>query len=419
MKINERVSPKRLAEIIARAEVCDDSVLTDYRDIESIARELQQYRAAAEPVAWVMKDDLADTDIISTPAYLSFSDAVTKTVGKLIPLYTAPQVTSVHPAKNLELAGWQFKSVNGDWLGLIGEHGKNQAVREGCVVREVFAMADGINDREQVRREHAAWSESTFGNVGPIGPLKHLSKEALEAASEPDDLSEWADMQFLLWDAQRRAGITDEQITQAMVEKLAVNKQREWPEPKDGEPRLHIAAPAVQAEQLSGNTEHVSQPVLPEHSPCVDAPDHIWLQTAGEWPASGEFSELTWSCDNQHPDDTLYVRADLVGNSSGYLQGYKDGCEWSALMAEANHPQTGDWLFDDPIELAKAIRKGPDMLPVEPGNSPAIPDGWQLVPKEATPEMLNASWVSHGVYHPSAYRTMLAAAPAAPKQEAE
>lgn len=126
------------------------------------------------------------------------------------------------------------------------------------------------------------------------------------------------------------------------------------------------AAPAVQAEQLSGNTEQVSQPVLPENSPCVDAPNHIWLQTAGDWPASGEFSELTWSCDNQYPDDTLYVRADLVGSS------------------------------------------------------PVIPDGWQLVPKEATPEMLNASWVSHGVYHPSAYRTMLAAAPAAPaapKQE--
>nr|EKU3701457.1 DUF550 domain-containing protein [Citrobacter freundii] len=47
-------------------------------------------------------------------------------------------------------------------------------------------------------------------------------------------------MQFLLWDAQRRAGISDEQITRAMVEKLAVNKLRQWPEPKDGEPRLHI-----------------------------------------------------------------------------------------------------------------------------------------------------------------------------------
>ncbi|POT69798.1 DUF550 domain-containing protein [Klebsiella michiganensis] len=94
--------------------------------------------------------------------------------------------------------------------------------------------------RIQVRREHAEWSHATFGNVGPAGPLKHLSIEALEAAAEPNDHSEWADMQFLLWDAQRRAGITDEQITQAMIDKLAVNKQREWPEPKDGEPRLHI-----------------------------------------------------------------------------------------------------------------------------------------------------------------------------------
>ena len=94
--------------------------------------------------------------------------------------------------------------------------------------------------RDYVRREHAEWSQSTFGDVGPIGPLKHLSKEALEAASEPGDLSEWADMQFLLWDAQRRAGFTDKQITEAMFEKLAVNKARTWPEPKDGEPRLHI-----------------------------------------------------------------------------------------------------------------------------------------------------------------------------------
>ncbi|HBS7094990.1 TPA: DUF550 domain-containing protein [Klebsiella pneumoniae] len=94
--------------------------------------------------------------------------------------------------------------------------------------------------RNQVRREHAEWSKATFGNVGPVGPLNHLSKEALEAAAEPGDLSEWADMQFLLWDAQHRAGITDEQITQAMIDKLTVNKQRSWPEPKDGEPRLHI-----------------------------------------------------------------------------------------------------------------------------------------------------------------------------------
>ena len=49
-----------------------------------------------------------------------------------------------------------------------------------------------------------------------------------------------------------------------------------------------------------------------------------------------------------------------------YLQGHKDGLEWVAQLAEANHPETGDWLYDDPIELAKAIRKGPDMPPAQP-----------------------------------------------------
>ncbi|MCH6998009.1 DUF551 domain-containing protein [Escherichia coli] len=58
-----------------------------------------------------------------------------------------------------------------------------------------------------------------------------------------------------------------------------------------------------------------------------------------------------------------------------YLQGQKDGLEWAAQLAEANHPQTGDWLYDDPVELAKAIRKGPDM-PEAAGNYPVTPDGW-------------------------------------------
>ncbi len=107
-------------------------------------------------------------------------------------------------------------------------------------INKLYTAPQPVSERDQVRREHATWSQATFGDVGPVGPLKHLSKEALEAAAEPGDLSEWADMQFLLWDAQRRAGISDEQITQAMVKKLVVNKQREWPDPKDGEPRLHI-----------------------------------------------------------------------------------------------------------------------------------------------------------------------------------
>nr|WP_227649852.1 hypothetical protein [Klebsiella pneumoniae] len=61
-----------------------------------------------------------------------------------------------------------------------------------------------------------------------------------------------------------------------------------------------------------------------------------------------------------------------------YLQGHKDGLEWAAQLAEANHHETGDWLYDDPIELAKAIRKGPDMPPAQPAaDSEPVAWTWQ------------------------------------------
>ena len=46
-------------------------------------------------------------------------------------------------------------------------------------VEPLYRHAQTASEREQVRQEHAEWSQATFGNVGPVGPLKHLSKEAL------------------------------------------------------------------------------------------------------------------------------------------------------------------------------------------------------------------------------------------------
>ncbi|EKC7217653.1 DUF550 domain-containing protein [Salmonella enterica] len=160
---------------------------------------------------------------------------------------------------------------------------------DGSEIRELARIALELLEREQVRREHAAWSQATFGDVGPVGPLKHLSKEALEAAADPSDSHEWADMQFLLWDAQRRMGISDQFILRAMIEKLAINKSRKWPEPKDGEPRQHIKEQpalvvpeekydddgnttsefdhgwnACRAAMLQANQRDLSQPVEPQ-----------------------------------------------------------------------------------------------------------------------------------------------------------
>ena len=89
------------------------------------------------------------------------------------------------------------------------------------------------------------------------------------------------------------------------------------------------------------------------------------------------------------------LQAEPVSNSDelplDYLQGHKDGLEWAAQLAEANHPQTGDWLYDDPIELARAIRKGPDMPTSQAGNSPVAQDGWIPV-SERMPEVEGRYW---------------------------
>ena len=227
--------------------VCDSEV------IEEMARQLLA-SMEQEPVSYTCSDALDDV-YCGSAAMMGPAGAVGE-----VPLYAAPQLPQ--PAV-LSVSEGVLKSLLPDveksefWFehngkiffeGVRFNNAVFEAYRAAMLQAEPVSNSDEL--REKVRREHAEWSQATFGDVGPVGPLKHLSKEALEAAAEPRDLSEWADMQFLLWDAQRRAGISDGEITAAMEEKLKVNMARQWPEPKDGEPRLHIkAAPQQEVTQ--------------------------------------------------------------------------------------------------------------------------------------------------------------------------
>ncbi|HIB8391865.1 TPA: DUF551 domain-containing protein [Escherichia coli] len=79
---------------------------------------------------------------------------------------------------------------------------------------------------------------------------------------------------------------------------------------------VRAMAAELQKRREADSAEPVSQTYkFPVNTPCQDAPAHIWLQTAGVWPENGELSELTWCSHNQHHDDTLYVRADLVNGN--------------------------------------------------------------------------------------------------------
>lgn len=188
----------------------------------------------------------------------------------------------------------------------------------------LYRHAQPVPERERIRREHAEWSNATFGDVGPVGPLKHLSKEALEAAADPSDPLEWADMQFLLWDAQRRMGISDEFITRAMVEKLAINKARQWPEPKDGEPRLHIK----------------EQPVLVATGATYSRFEDFWSSCKHPFAQDDELKDISWVIWNA-------CRAAMLQSK------YRD-------LSQPVDPQISEY----------------EKIMLRAGNSPVIPDGW-------------------------------------------
>ncbi|MCF0046693.1 DUF550 domain-containing protein [Enterobacter hormaechei] len=184
--------------------------------------------------------DMANQGVESIPVW----SVITDLERNIAPLFTAPPAPISVPAAMEMDDDFDSSFEHGK---AVGWNAYRAAMLQGA---EPVTTANKLPEetgsslqlRNLIRQRHADWSQATFGDVGPVGPLKHLSKEALEAAEKPDDLSEWADMQFLLWDAQRRAGISDGEITAALEEKLKVNMARQWPEPKDGEPRLHIKA---------------------------------------------------------------------------------------------------------------------------------------------------------------------------------
>ncbi|HDI9873896.1 TPA: DUF551 domain-containing protein [Escherichia coli] len=156
--------------------------------------------------------------------------------------------------------------------------------------------------------------------------------------------------------------LTDEYVSNATLIRLIL-----WADQHNSH-YVVAALRELQERRKADSAEPVSQTYkLPVNTPCQDAPAHIWLQTAGVWPEDGELSELTWCSHNQHHDDTLYVRADLVnGNYPATPDGWiscsermpemgKRQCYVLAADFKNNYPPNipntqvgvyGDWFND-------------------------------------------------------------------------
>lgn len=134
--------------------------------------------------------------------------------------------------------------------------------------------------------DHREWSDTTLGTPaerGPIGALKHLQKEAVEAegaartlkeqAAQPwwadsvesdsaianakenyiarltsDFRSELADCLLLLLDANRRAGFSILEMVEAAQAKMIVNRTRTYPKPTSDVPSEHVREPELGGE---------------------------------------------------------------------------------------------------------------------------------------------------------------------------
>ena len=116
------------------------------------------------------------------------------------------------------------KEVPGGEVGEVGNDQSDTSIDEFC-------------------RQQSAWSQSVFGTDaerGPIGALKHLAKEAVEAQEKPGDIMEYVDCLFLTIDAARRAGFSWPTLLSAAWDKLEINRKREWGKPTSDEPVEHV-----------------------------------------------------------------------------------------------------------------------------------------------------------------------------------
>lgn len=106
----------------------------------------------------------------------------------------------------------------------------------------IVELGDRLSD---LVTDQACWSQAAFGDDsvrGPIGPLKHLKKEADEAIANPSSVEEYADCFILVLDASRRAGFKVMELIAAAQRKMEKNKAREWPKCQDvDEPVEHVA----------------------------------------------------------------------------------------------------------------------------------------------------------------------------------
>ncbi|HCQ0322322.1 TPA: DUF551 domain-containing protein [Escherichia coli] len=356
---------EQLIEMIKR----NITVMDRYPDLVTAQMDLEVYKIAlasleADPVKRVNSDQMRRV-CLEANRHLDKYDAMAKEVNKLLGRIAtpAPVVPEEATPENVEMLS-----------GYVSTYKLTDSERD--IAAEIWnacraAMLQSGNFRENKNSSTNNFREiaetSTNYPAIPSEVLSAILKVARIRADFDDFDGDRRGIGDCLDEAEQELIVTiNKYASQLAAEPIATNDVREQqtavppvPEIQDDVAqaieklkrklvecnRYNYCADAVKGVEYACHAAMLqgSQPVsqtykFPVNTPCQDAPAHIWLQTAGVWPEDGELSELTWCSHNQHHDDTLYVRADLVNGNS---QVTPDG--W--ISCSERMPAQDDWIL--------------------------------------------------------------------------
>ncbi|EAT2484603.1 DUF551 domain-containing protein [Escherichia coli] len=367
---------EQLIEMIKR----NITVMDRYPDLVTAQMDLEVYKIAlasleAEPVAYIFKHPAGKL-------FWALTDESNKEQADVIPVYAAAPA-SVVPDNASEPLAYAYKELTPEimrgHIAVFERYGI--APNDSTTTIQALRIAlDGIERSDAMLqsgnfRENKNSSTNNFREIAetstnyPVIPSEVLSailKVAKIRADFDDFDGDRRGIDDCLDEAEQELIVTiNKYASQLAAEPIATNDVREQtavpPVPVIQADvaqaieklkrklvecnRYNYCADAVKGVEYACHAAMLqgSQPVsqtykFPVNTPCQDAPAHIWLQTAGVWPEDGELSELTWCSHNQHHDDTLYVRADLVNGNS---QVTPDG--W--ISCSERMPAQDDWIL--------------------------------------------------------------------------
>ncbi|POL50542.1 hypothetical protein C3F23_22690 [Escherichia coli] len=415
---------EQLIEMIKR----NITVMDRYPDLVTAQMDLEVYKIAlasleAEPVAYIFKHPAGKL-------FWALTDESNKEQADVIPVYAAAPA-SVVPDNASEPLAYAYKELTPEimrgHIAVFERYGI--APNDSTTTIQALRIAlDGIERSDAMLqsgnfRENKNSSTNNFREIAetstnyPVIPSEVLSailKVAKIRADFDDFDGDRRGIDDCLDEAEQELIVTiNKYASQLAAEPIATNDVREQtavpPVPVIQADvaqaieklkrklvecnRYNYCADAVKGVEYACHAAMLqgSQPVsqtykFPVNTPCQDAPAHIWLQTAGVWPEDGELSELTWCSHNQHHDDTLYVRADLVnGNSQVTPDGW---ISCSERMPEKNQNVLISVNFDSSLVeplicsaryTGSTFRRGD--ATIKPGNGIEQATHWMPLPE--------------------------------------